>query len=146
MDKLSPSRRSWNMAQIRGRDTAPELAVRSALHRLGFRFRLRNYGLPGRPDVVLVRRKVAVFVHGCFWHRHKRCRFAYSPKSNTAFWSLKFDDNVTRDARSRRALQRLGWQVIVVWECQTLDPAALAQNLTASLDRIRALSLRRHSS
>lgn len=133
MDRLSPSRRSWNMAQIRARDTTPELAVRSALHRLGLRFRLRSYGLPGRPDVVLVRRRVAVFVHGCFWHRHKGCRLAYSPKSNTEFWFRKFEDNVSRDMRNRRALQRLAWRVVVVWECQSTDPIALARRLDTAL-------------
>ena len=138
MDRLSPSRRSWNMAQIRGRDTRPELAVRSALHRLGLRFRLRSYGLPGRPDVVLIRLRTAVFVHGCFWHRHEGCRLAYSPRSNTAFWSLKFAANVSRDVRNKRALQRLGWRVMVVWECEARDPLALRKKLERALARADA--------
>lgn len=143
MDRLSPSRRSWNMAQIRGTNTKPELAVRSALHRLGFRFRLRSYGLPGRPDVVLVRLRVAVFVHGCFWHRHRNCRFAYTPKNNAEFWSLKFETNVNRDLRNQRALKRLGWRVLVVWECQSTDPVVLARRLDATLVRAAALGSRR---
>ena len=117
MDRLSPSRRSWNMAQIRGTNTKPELAVRSALHRLGFRFRLRSYGLPGRPDVVLVRLRVAVFVHGCFWHRHPDCRYASTPSTRPEFWASKFAANVARDNAVRSNLLLDGWRVATIWEC-----------------------------
>ena len=106
------------MSRIRAANTKPELIVRSILHRLGYRFRLGGRKLPGRPDVVLTRHKTAVFVHGCFWHRHRGCRLAYTPKSNVAFWLQKFSENVIRDRRVRRHLARLGWTVVVVWECQ----------------------------
>jgi DNA mismatch endonuclease, patch repair protein len=121
MDRLTPKRRSWNMGRIRGRDTAPERAVRSALHRLGFRFRLRGAGLPGRPDVVLGSFRTVVFVHGCFWHRHSGCCYAYTPKSNISFWTAKFSRNVARDQKVHRTLLELGWRIVVVWECQTAD-------------------------
>lgn len=133
MDRISRGHRSWNMSRIRGRDTKPEVAVRSVLHRLGFRFRLHRRDLPGRPDIVLARHRAIVFVHGCFWHRHARCRFAYQPKTNSAFWSQKFKSNVVRDQRDRRRLRGLGWRVIVVWECQATDRATLGKRLVAAL-------------
>jgi DNA mismatch endonuclease (patch repair protein) len=132
MDRISPEHRSWNMSRIRGRDTKPEVAVRSILHRLGLRFRLHRGDLPGRPDIVLTRHRTVVLVHGCFWHRHARCQFAYSPKSNTEFWSQKFKTNIVRDQRDRRRLRGLGWRVVVVWECQATDLAALAKRLGAA--------------
>lgn len=125
-DRLTKSRRSWNMSRIKGRDTKPELAVRSILHRLGLRFRLHRRDLPGRPDIVLPKFKTVVFVHGCFWHRHRGCRFAYTPKSRSKFWGTKFDENIERDRRNLRDLARLGWIVLVVWECETRDPVKLA--------------------
>ena len=121
------------MSRIRGRDTKPELLVRSVLHRLGFRFRLNPVRLPGRPDVVLTRHHTVIFVHGCFWHRHGGCRFAFQPKTNVEFWTEKFGQNVARDARNKRALRRLGWRVLVVWECEASDRAALTQRLAAAL-------------
>lgn len=132
MDRISREHRSWNMSRIRGRDTKPEVAVRSVLHRLGLRFRLHRRDLPGRPDIVLARHRTVVLVHGCFWHRHARCRFAYSPKSNAEFWSQKFRTNVVRDQRDRRRLQGLGWRVVVVWECEATDRASLAKRLDAA--------------
>ena len=90
MDTLSPERRSWNMSRIRSRDTKPEVVVRSLLHGMGYRFRLHRRDLPGRPDIVLPKYKIAVFVNGCFWHRHEGCRYAYSPKTRTDFWRAKF--------------------------------------------------------
>lgn len=135
MDRLTQERRSWNMSRIKGRDTRPELIVRSVLHRLGFRFRLHGKGLPGRPDVVLARHRTVVFVHGCFWHRHRRCRFAYEPKTNVTFWSEKFRQNVARDSSNNRELRHRGWHVVVVWECQAADRAALAECLAAALER-----------
>jgi len=117
-DRLSPDHRSWNMSRIRGKDTAPERQVRSVLHRAGYRFRLHRKDLPGRPDIVLPKYRTVVFVHGCFWHRHPGCRFAYSPKSRIAFWQKKFDANVERDRRNSRELRRLGWKVVTVWECE----------------------------
>ena len=137
MDRLSKKKRSWNMSRIHGRDTGPERAVRSILHRLGYRFRLHSRSLPGRPDVVLPKYETAVFVHGCFWHRHSRCPFAYTPKSRTEFWSKKFADNVARDRRAARTLRALGWRVLVVWECELRDAQGLAQRLDDALRPLR---------
>lgn len=117
------------MSRIRARDTKPELIVRSVLHRLGFRFRLSPRKLPGSPDVVLTRHRIAVFVHGCFWHRHRGCRFAYTPKSNVAFWQKKFADNVARDRRSHAQLRKMGWRTVTVWECQCRKPEWLKVRL-----------------
>ena len=133
MDRISRERRSWNMSRIHGRDTKPEVAVRSVLHGLGLRFRLHRRDLPGRPDIVLSRHRSAVFVHGCFWHRHARCHFAYTPKSNAEFWLQKFKTNAARDQRDRRRLRRLGWRMVVVWECQTTDRVALTKRLATAL-------------
>lgn len=105
------------MSGIRGKNTEPELIVRSFLHRAGLRFRL-HAKLPGKPDLVLPRYRTAVFVHGCFWHRHEGCRYAAAPATNATFWREKFDENVRRDAAVRRRLKELGWVVQVVWECQ----------------------------
>jgi DNA mismatch endonuclease (patch repair protein) len=118
MDRLTRSHRSWNMSRIRGKDTTPELLVRSALHRMGYRFRLHRKDLPGRPDIVLSRYNTVVFVHGCFWHRHPGCSQAYTPKSRLSFWQNKFNQNVERDAAVSAELQRQGWKVVVVWECE----------------------------
>ena len=106
------------MSRIRGKDTTPELLVRSALHRMGYRFRLHKKDLPGRPDIVLSRFRTVVFVHGCFWHRHPGCAQAYTPKSRLGFWKSKFHQNVRRDATVTAELQSLGWNVVVVWECE----------------------------
>lgn len=105
------------MSGIRGRDTKPEKAVRSYLHRLGLRFRL-NAMLPGKPDLTFPKYKVAVFVHGCFWHRHTGCRFAATPTSNARFWLDKLEANVARDARVKLLLRRLKWRCLIVWECE----------------------------
>ncbi|MDQ3171168.1 MAG: DNA mismatch endonuclease Vsr [Acidobacteriota bacterium] len=120
------------MSRIRNRDTKPELIVRSLLHRLGLRFRLQGATLPGRPDVVLARHRTVVVVHGCFWHRHGGCRFAYTPKSNVPFWLGKFAGNIARDKRANKALRALGWRVLTVWECETATPEKLARRLAAA--------------
>ena len=111
--------RSALMSRVRQKDTTPEILTRKALHRLGYRFRLHRKDLPGRPDIVLPRHDAVVFVHGCFWHRHKGCKLAYPVKSNKAFWNKKFADNTRRDREACRKLSELGWNVIVVWECLT---------------------------
>jgi len=117
-DNLSRERRSWNMSRIRSKDTDPEKRVRSALHRAGYRFRLHSKALPGRPDIVLPKYRTVVFVHGCFWHRHSGCAFAYTPKSRVSFWHKKFSMNVDRDERTAISLRAMGWRVITVWECE----------------------------
>ena len=109
------------MSGIRGKDTKPELLIRSYLHRAGLRFRLHVRSISGSPDVVLPGRRVALFVHGYFWHRHVGCFKASVPKSNVAFWRAKFAVNVRRDRRTTRALRRDGWRVLTVWECQTSE-------------------------
>jgi len=113
---MSKSERSALMARIRGTDTKPEVIVRSALHRAGFRFRLYTRTLPGRPDIVLPKHGVVIFVHGCFWHRHG-CSLSSEPSTRRTFWNDKFARNVARDARNARALRTLGWRVLTVWEC-----------------------------
>ncbi len=125
MDSLTPEKRSWNMSRIKNRDTKPELIVRSLLHRKGYRFRLHRKDLPGRPDIILPRFKTVIFVHGCFWHRHEGCRYAYNPKSRVDFWQKKFSRNVTRDQEVQNALLDLGWKVYVIWECETKKPHLL---------------------
>jgi DNA mismatch endonuclease (patch repair protein) len=118
-DIVSKAKRSEMMSGIRGKNTKPELRVRSYLHRAGLRFRIHPKNLPGTPDIVLPARKVAILVHGCFWHRHNRCQFAYQPRSNRRFWNRKFAENVARDVRKLAALRKAGWRVITVWECCT---------------------------
>jgi len=117
------------MAGIQGRDTVPEMVVRRTAHRLGFRFRLYRKDLPGRPDLVFPRYRVVVLVHGCFWHRHEGCRYAYTPRSRVEFWTEKFRQNVARDRRTDDALRSLGWRVLVIWECETRDDAVVADRL-----------------
>jgi DNA mismatch endonuclease (patch repair protein) len=108
-DRLTQARRSWNMSRIRGKDTKPEMVVRSLLHRMGYRFRLHGKGLPGRPDIVLARHRIVVLVHGCFWHRHRGCKNCTTPANNRKFWVKKLEGNAARDRLNRRALVRLGW-------------------------------------
>jgi len=108
--------------------------------------RLNARDLPGKPDIVLPRRKVAIFVHGCFWHRHPRCKYAYTPKTRVAFWRRKFDDNVRNDRRVKQCLARLGWRVLVMWECDTLDPSRVRPKLIRGLAGLAQASLRRRPS
>ena len=128
-DSLSPNRRSENMSRIRGKDTKPEIQVRSILHRLGYRFRLHDRKLPGTPDIVLPRFQTVVNVNGCFWHRHRNCKYAYQPKSRVDFWNKKFDENVARDRKNAAELKRLGWKVVTVWECELAKPDKLRRRL-----------------
>ncbi|WP_372057652.1 MULTISPECIES: very short patch repair endonuclease [Tistrella] len=127
------------MARIKGRDTKPEMRVRKALHASGLRYRLHVKDLPGRPDLVFRSRRIAVFVHGCFWHRHPdpSCKLARMPKSNLDFWRPKLEGNRLRDIRIREQLEALGWSMIEVWECQTsrLDLAALAERIAHYKDQ-----------
>lgn len=129
MDTISPEKRSWTMAQVKGRDTKPELIVRSLLHRLGFRFRVQRKDLPGKPDIVLPKHKTVIFVHGCFWHRHPGCKRASTPADNAQYWQTKFARTVARDAAHQIALEQFGWRVLIVWECELRDMEHLAQRL-----------------
>ncbi|MDX9972729.1 MAG: DNA mismatch endonuclease Vsr [FCB group bacterium] len=133
MDKLTPERRSWNMSKIQLADTKPEILVRSLLHRMGYRFRLHRKDLPGRPDIVLPRHNAVILVHGCFWHRHAGCKFAYTPKTRQEFWGEKFKANVRRDATVRQRLTKMGWRILVVWECELNDLSSLKVNLESFL-------------
>lgn len=137
MDRLSKEHRSWNMSRIRAQNTSPELLVRSILHRSGYRFRLHRRDLPGSPDIVLPKHKIVVFVHGCFWHRHARCRLAAMPKSRPEFWRQKFRENARRDRRAVALLTALGWRVIVIWECETRNSRSLADLITKVLPAVR---------
>lgn len=127
VDTLSPKERSARMALIRGRDTKPEMRVRKALHAAGLRYRL-HAKLPGKPDLIFPSRRIVVLVHGCFWHRHPdpSCKLARLPKSRLDFWLPKLEGNARRDLEKRTTLEALGWRVITVWECETVDPARMA--------------------
>jgi len=129
MDVLSPEQRSFNMSRIRNRDTKPEKIVRSIIHRLGYRYRLHKKDLLGKPDIVLVRHRKIIDVHGCFFHMHK-CRYGQVvPATNATFWQTKRLSNVERDRRNLRALRRAGWKVLIVWECETRKPEKLVKRL-----------------
>lgn len=128
-DRISPAQRSENMRRIRSANTSPELIVRRLTHRLGYRYRLHRKDLPGRPDLVFIRKRKAIFVHGCFWHQHDGCRFACMPKSNTDYWEIKLSRNVDRDIHSHQALEAGGWRVLTIWECETKDVLALEERL-----------------
>jgi DNA mismatch endonuclease (patch repair protein) len=119
VDIVSPQTRSRMMASIRGADTAPELLVRAYLHRAGLRFHVHVRQLPGTPDIVFPNRKLAVFVHGCFWHRHVGCPYCTTPATRPDFWARKFEANRARDRRNVEQLHQIGWAVLTVWECQT---------------------------
>ena len=121
-DTLTIAERSRLMAKIKGKNTRPEIVVRSLLYRAGYRFRIHVASLPGKPDIVLPRYRTVVFVHGCFWHRHKGCKAATTPKSHRRFWADKFKRNVANDRKHQRQLRRLGWKVVTVWECQLRWP------------------------
>lgn len=121
--------RSALMSRVRGKNSEPEMAVRRVAHALGYRFRLHRRNLSGTPDLVFPRLRKVIFVHGCFWHRHEGCHRTTTPKTRAAFWANKFERNIERDALNESKLRTLGWNVLVVWECQTFDPVALAQRL-----------------
>lgn len=136
MDTLSKEKRSWNMSRIRSKDTKPEIAVRSLLHENGYRFRLHVNNLPGKPDIVLPKYKTVIFVHGCFWHRHSGCKFAYNPKTDVVKWKKKFRQNVDRHTKVEKELIELGWKVIIIWECEASDND---QVLMLIKDKLRVL-------
>jgi DNA mismatch endonuclease (patch repair protein) len=130
VDHLTPSLRSWNMGRISSKNTAPELHVRRALHKRGYRYRLHVSRLPGKPDIVLPSIRTAVFVHGCFWHRHAGCRQCTTPRSNVAYWIPKLEGNRKRDAEHRRALRKEKWRVVIIWACEANNPTKLERRLS----------------
>ncbi|MCX6346083.1 MAG: DNA mismatch endonuclease Vsr [Armatimonadetes bacterium] len=123
------------MSRVKGKDTVPEKVVRSLLHNLGYRFRLHRKDLPGSPDMVLPKYNTAIFVHGCFWHRHKGCPKTTMPTANYEYWEKKFSENIDRDTRKERELRQLGWRIIIVWQCETATKrlGLLADRLKAEL-------------
>lgn len=142
IDRLSKEHRSWNMSRIKSGDTKPEIFVRKLLHNMGFRFRLngrvsKKYNpkgiLPGKPDVVLAGYKTVVFVHGCFWHRHKDCKDATIPKTRTDWWLEKLNKNVERDIKTKKELEKNQWKVITIWECETTP-----ENMTNLEEKLKA--------
>lgn len=123
------------MRAVGQKHTRPEMVVRRALHSLGYRFRIHRQDLPGSPDIVLPKYKTAIFVHGCFWHRHSGCKKATMPKTRAEFWARKFEHNVARDKQNEVALLELGWHVLIIWECETKPADALAAKLALELTR-----------
>jgi DNA mismatch endonuclease (patch repair protein) len=135
MDCFSPEERSRVMARVTSENTTPELQVRRLLHAMGYRFRLHRGDLPGKPDVVLPKYRTALFVHGCFWHRHPGCKRATTPASNREYWLPKFERTVARDRANQQKLRNLGWRPLVVWECELKEPDALVERLVTELER-----------
>jgi len=133
MDRISAEKRSKNMQRIRAFGTAPEVVVRHLVCQVGFRsrYRLHNHKLPGRPDVVFPTMRKIIFVHGCFWHSHQRCKLAHTPKSRLGYWKPKLQRNKMRDRRNASELRREGWRVLIVWECQTRNSARQVQQAIA---------------
>jgi DNA mismatch endonuclease (patch repair protein) len=123
------------MARIRSKDSSAELKLRCLVHGLGYRYRLHDRGLPGTPDMVFRSRRALIFMHGCFWHRHKNCGMARLPKSRIEFWTAKLEANRLRDMRTRRLLNKLGWRVLVIWECQLKDLDRVAAKVRTFLDK-----------
>lgn len=133
MDILTPEQRFRNMSRVRSTNTKPEKQVRSLLHGMGYRFRLHAKDLPGSPDIVLPKYRAVIFVHGCFWHRHPGCKYASTPATHKEFWTAKFEQNKARDRRVIKLLREKNWNVIIVWQCELRDIAALITKLEANL-------------
>jgi len=137
MDIVEPARRSRMMSGIRGKDTKPEMLVRRFLHAHGYRYRLHRKDLPGKPDIVLSRLRVCIFINGCFWHHHSGCRYAVLPKSRAEFWKAKLLANAERDRQAIQYLNEEGWRTLVVWECELRKSEGALENL---LKQLRDLS------
>jgi len=135
-DTLTPFQRSERMSRVRNKDTAPEMVVRKLIYGMGYRYRLHGKDLPGRPDLVFRSRRRVVFVHGCFWHRHNdsTCKLSRLPKSRLEFWLPKLEDNRVRDYKNQTALKAMGWQSLVIWECQLKKPIPLARKIRSFLE------------
>jgi len=131
---MTRSERSRRMSLIRSKDTQPELAVRSLIHRMGYRYRPNDSGLPGRPDIVFKSRRKVIFVHGCFWHLHRNCSNSRPPKSKLDYWRPKLEGNVLRDRFVGRELRKLGWERLIIWECELADTDRLARKIEAFLE------------
>lgn len=142
MDDLTLTQRRKNMQRITAKDTLPEVRVRSWLFRHGFRFRKNDPRYPGKPDVVLPKYKIVIFVNGCFWHHHEGCRYAYIPKTRTDFWLAKFKRNRVNDVLQRESLEKLGWYVITIWECELKKDFAAVMKRVASIIRMHYRSHR----
>jgi DNA mismatch endonuclease, patch repair protein len=121
------------MSHVKGKDTKPEILVRSIVHKLGYRFQTHKSDLPGKPDIVLVRHQKVIFVHGCFWHGHKRCVRSSRPQSNKSFWAKKLDKNIARDKRTRRELDKNGWKALIIWTCETKNILKLQNKIAKFL-------------
>lgn len=135
LDPLTPNERSERMRLIRAKNTKPELIVRRLAWALGYRYRLHLKSLPGSPDLAFVGIRKAIFVHGCFWHQHKRCHHYVMPKSRLSFWLPKLESNVARDAKHLRTLRSSGWEVLVLWECQLNNTLAVSKRIRKFLER-----------
>lgn len=134
MDVLSPKRRSEIMSRIRGKNTTPELIVRKLVYSMGYRYRLHYVKLPGKPDLVFPGRKKVIFVHGCFWHGHEGCRKAKLPKTKLDYWRPKLEENKQRDALKQEKLKELGWQILIIWQCELKEIELLKSNIMTFLD------------
>ena len=135
-DVHSKETRSYNMSRIKGKDTKPEMLVRRFLHAKGFRYRLHVKDLPGKPDIVLPKYKIIIFIHGCFWHGHEGCKYYVVPKTRTEWWLNKINTNIANDHKAHQALEKQGWKIITLWECD-LKPSVIEKTLTALLTEIR---------
>jgi DNA mismatch endonuclease, patch repair protein len=134
MDTLSPQERSERMGRVKGKDTKPEMFVRRLVYGMGYRYRLHAGTLPGKPDLVIRKRKCAIFVHGCFWHRHRGCALCRLPKSHLNFWKPKLEGNRQRDLRNQRKLRKDGWRLLVIWECELSDEKKLRRTILNFLE------------
>ena len=136
-DNLTPEKRTKIMKSIISDGTKPELVFRKYLFSQGFRYRKNYKKLPGRPDIVFIKRKIAIFIHGCFWHQHKNCKITNKSRSNTTFWKEKFAKNLERDKRNQKDLREMGWRTIVIWECEILDSNRKTRNLSPILNSLK---------
>lgn len=144
-DVFTKRRRSEIMSRIRSKNTSPETTVLAALKRTRRAYRLHDDSLPGHPDIVLPNSKCAIFVNGCFWHRHKGCKYAQTPKSNRSYWSDKFSQTRLRDQRNSNRLRRMNWRVLTVWECQTRDAARVETRVVKFLQRVPSTKSRNYA-